>query len=262
MDRGCWFIHLFLLCVWCSLDTSFLIKVNAQNVIIHNLTPLGDVVEGAMVELRCDATGLQAGNVIEWARSVTNTEVLIARNGASQDARYKIDTPASSALYRCEVLTFNVSKDDDGTSYTCRLKISVEMDSDTLAAANINLNVYYFPSDMYPICLPYGPFTVQEGTTQSMNCTSEIGNPPLQMEIWTQDIIYTWMYMITGNTQTRSLELTVSAANNDSSYECKMTSPWYGKIMHHRTHHRGTHNNIIRYKNESAYNNIRCTHIH
>ena len=64
MGRGCWLIHLLLMC---SLDTT-LIAVNAQIVTITKVSPVGDPVEGNVVELRCQASGLMAGYIIEWTR--------------------------------------------------------------------------------------------------------------------------------------------------------------------------------------------------
>ncbi len=65
MGRSCWVIHLLLMC---SLRTK-LIAVNAQSVTISKVTPVGDPVEGNVVELRCQAAGLIVGGIInspEW----------------------------------------------------------------------------------------------------------------------------------------------------------------------------------------------------
>ena len=73
--------------------------------------------------------------------------------------------------------------------YGCRVRDSVGLNSTVLVEAQpLSFTVLYFPSAMYPICIPNGPFTVQEGATVNMSCTTEIGNPPVTMQILTSSV--------------------------------------------------------------------------
>ena len=225
MDRGCWSIHLILLCVWCSLDTSPLIKVNAQIVTLVELNPTGDIIEGDTVQLKCYAYNLSVGYVIEWTRLVLNSDVIISTNGTSFESRYMFNTQRLSTSV-IDVLTIsNISKEDIG-EYTCRVKDSEGINGNIVVQRSLYLKVYYFPSAMYPICFPNGPFTVQEGTTQHMNCTSEIGNPLVHIQIMPcpATAIYPWMYLTIDNEVKGSFNLTVSETDNDNYFECKITS--------------------------------------
>ncbi len=181
----------------CSLDTN-LIAVNALSVTLSKVSPVGDPVEGNVVELRCQAAGLIVGGIIEWKRLVIvqGQLVSIARNGMSVDSRYTLSASlASGAQNKIETLAFNATKEDTGVIYGCRVRESVELNSTVLLEAQtISFEVLYFPSAMYPICFPDGPFTVQEGTTVNINCTTEIGNPDVQMHLLTSSVIYAWTY--------------------------------------------------------------------
>ncbi|XP_071805432.1 uncharacterized protein [Asterias amurensis] len=219
MSRGCWLLHLLL--VWCSLER--LVCVNAQMVTITKASPVGDPVEGNPVELRCQATNLTAGNIIEWTRMETR-EFSIARNGMILDYRYTLSTSTSSgAQNKVEIITFLATKEDTAVVYGCRVRDSVETNSTSVVEAQpLSFTVLYFPSAMYPICIPDGPFTVQEGTTVNMSCTTEIGNPPVQKQILTSSVVYAWDYDRDTKEQIRSLQLSVTGNNDGGSYQCQI----------------------------------------
>ncbi len=86
---------------------------------------------------------------------------------------------------------------------------------------------------MHPICIPDGPFTVQEGTTVNISCNTEIGNPDVQMQILTSSVVYVWDYDLDSKKQMTSFQLSVTAANDGGSYQCEIkpdsqTTPFTG----------------------------------
>ncbi|XP_071805637.1 uncharacterized protein [Asterias amurensis] len=219
MGQGCWLIHLLLMC---SLDTT-LVAVNAQLLTITKVSPVGDPVEGDVVELRCQASGLITGDIIEWTRMEDSQEVAIAQNGMSVDSRFKLHLTSSGAQFRFETLAFNATKQDTAVDFGCQVRNSVGLSSTVWAEAQpLSLTVLYFPSAMYPICIPNGPFTVQEGATVNLSCATEIGNPPVQMQILTSSVVYLWTYCRDTKEQMRSLQLSVTGANDGGSYQCQI----------------------------------------
>ncbi len=221
MSRWRWLLYLLL--VWCSMEHT---GVNALSVTISKVTPVGDPVDGNVVELRCQAAGLMAGYIIEWTRLViVGQTVSIARNGMSVDSRYTLSTLMSGAQNKIETLTFNAAKEDTAVFYGCRVRDSAGLNSTLVVEAqHLYLTVLYFPSAMYPICFPDGPFTAREGMTVNMSCTTELGNPVVQMQILTTRVVYVWTYDRDFNKeQMKSLQLSVTAANAGSSYDCKIT---------------------------------------
>ncbi|XP_071805575.1 uncharacterized protein [Asterias amurensis] len=220
MGRGCWLIHLLLMC---SLDTT-LVAVNAQIVAITKVSPVGDPVEGNVVELQCQASGLMVGYIIEWTRMEDSQEVAIARNGMSLDSRYTLSILVSGAQSKFEILAFTATKEDTAVVYGCRVRNSVGLNSTVVVQARpLSFSVLYFPSATYPFCFPNGPYTVQEGTIVNMSCTTGIGNPQVQMQIVTSSVTYSWTYDRDTKEQMRSLQLSVTGANDGGSYQCKIS---------------------------------------
>ncbi|XP_071805531.1 uncharacterized protein [Asterias amurensis] len=215
MSRGCWLINLLLMC---SLETTHK-AVNAQIVTITRVSPVGDPVEGDVVELRCQATNITAGNIIEWTRM----ETPIARNGISSDSRYRLSTLTSRAQDKVDTLTFDASSEDTAVIYGCRWWYSLDQRISVMVRSQpLSFSVLYFPSAMYPICNHDGPFTVQEGTIVNMSCTTEIGNPPVQMQILTSSVGYVWTFRKDSKDQMRSLQLSATAADDGGAYQCKI----------------------------------------
>ena len=216
MGRGYWLVHLLLMC---TLDT----KLNALIVTIRRVTPAqGDqVLAGNVVELQCRTRGSRYSFYIEWTRFVImeGQEVSIASNGMSLDSRYTL----IRYQMRMEILVFNATKEDTGVTYGCRLRdyiTSIILDE---SHPGIAFTVLYFPSAMYPKCNPDGPVTVQDGTALHMRCTTELGNPPVQMQILTSSVVdYEWTYCKDSKEQMSSLQLNVTAANDGGSYECNI----------------------------------------
>ncbi|XP_071805863.1 uncharacterized protein [Asterias amurensis] len=218
MSRGCWLINLLLMC---SLETTHK-AVNAQIVTITRVSPVGDPVEGDVVKLRCQANWLIEGYNIEWTRMEAQ-EVSIARNGISLDSRYRLSTLTSRAQDKVETLTFDATREDTSVIYGCRGRDSLELSSSVMVQSQpLPFSMLYFPSAMYPICNHDGPFTVQEGTIVNMSCTTEIGNPPVQMQILTSSVGYVWTFRKDSKDQMRSLQLSATAADDGGSYQCKI----------------------------------------
>ncbi|XP_071805428.1 uncharacterized protein [Asterias amurensis] len=217
MSRGCWLLHLLM--VWCSLERD----ANAFGVTITQVSPVGDPIEGNVVELRCQASGLITGYIIEWTRMEDSQEVSIARNGISVDSRFKLCLTSSGAQFRFETLVFNATKQDTAVIYGCRVRDSIGLSSTVLVEAqSLSFTVLYFPSAIYPICIPNGPFTVQEGATVNMSCTTENGNPSVTMQIIASSVVYVWDYDRATEEQKSLLELNVTAADDGGSYQCKI----------------------------------------
>ncbi|XP_071804778.1 uncharacterized protein [Asterias amurensis] len=219
MDRGCWLIHLLLMC---SLDTTP-IAVNAQSVTFLGPSRNDPVIEGNLVELECIASRLMAGYIVEWTRfgSVDCQEQLLARNGMGVDPRYTLVVRLSSARTQIETLIFNATREDTAV-FGCQVRDSSNL-TVVVEAETVTLTVLYFPSAMYPICTPNGPFTVQEGTTVNMSCTAEIGNPPVQMQFITNSTSHASTCNIDSKEQMRSLQLSVTAGHDGGSYQCKIS---------------------------------------
>ncbi len=83
-------MRLILLCMWCSMDSYTVITADAQTLVITKASPMGDVVEGDTVQLRCDSFNLHSKHFIEWTRLVVSSQVTLATNGPSVDPRFNL----------------------------------------------------------------------------------------------------------------------------------------------------------------------------
>ncbi|XP_033642387.1 uncharacterized protein LOC117302524 [Asterias rubens] len=235
MDFTSWFNRsLLVVFILCSLDTTKLFGVDSQSINLMRLSPGGVIVEGVEVKLQCYVDRLAATHVIEWVRVYMDVGVIIARNGTSLDQRYELQTsrpPASTSGISIDenLVIKNISKTD--TSFTCRIDDtgSEMMSNNPLLSSNINLNVHYFPSPMYPICFPNGPFTVQEGTLQHLSCTSEKGNPAVNVELLPtpSTAIYLWMFSDINNEARRFIILTLDETYNGYQFQCIIISDYF-----------------------------------
>ncbi|XP_071805753.1 uncharacterized protein [Asterias amurensis] len=233
MDLTSWFNRsLLVVSILCSLDTTQLFGVDSLSLHLIRLSPGGDIVEGDEVKLQCDVDRLAPSHVIEWVRVYMDVGVIIAWNGTSLDQRYELQTfrpMSTSGISIQEVFIIkNISRTDE--SITCRINdIGSEMMSGNLPSGNINLNVYYFPSPMYPICFPDGPFTVQEGTLQHLSCTTEKGNPTVNMELLPtpSTAILLWMFSDINNKAKGFINLTLDETYNGYQFQCIITSDYF-----------------------------------
>ncbi len=213
-------MRLILLCVWCSMDSYTVITADAQNLTIIKASPTGAVVEGDTEQLRCDAYNLHSRHFIEWTRVIMSSHTALATNGTSVDPRFTLNIMFSSTVSSIEFLVISDVRKEDVSTYSCIVRDSQNTNK-AVISRSIYLTVLYFPSAMYPICIPDGPVTVQEGTTVNMSCTTEIGNPALQMQILTSSTSYVWTSSTVDNEQMMSLSLSANATNQGFLYQLK-----------------------------------------
>ncbi|XP_038074128.1 uncharacterized protein LOC119742160 isoform X2 [Patiria miniata] len=179
--------------------------------------------EGDTVTLACNASGLleSYAYTFDWHRHVMGTTwEPVTTNGIVLNARYFAfiigDPPATTTAI---LIVRNVTRDD--RLFECR----VSQNGNQVSAPYPILTVRYFPSDLYPICAPSGSFTVPEGATLLMNCTTEPGYPLVWVEIIQSTVGVTWSE-ITGDEieLVLSSQLSVSADHQDATFTFNVTS--------------------------------------
>ncbi|XP_033642557.1 uncharacterized protein LOC117302677 [Asterias rubens] len=167
--------------------------------------------------------------IVEWSRHASSetqfNEEIVAPNGQSLN-KYTLNRNVSEthSLFTDEVQTLTFTANRNDTSFfTCRLRLLGVI----IATDSLLLPVLYFPSAIYPICFPNGPLTVQEGATVNMSCTTERGNPPVQVLISsssTNNVIRIPTADLKGEPTRSVIELTLNASDDGSSFECRIVS--------------------------------------
>ena len=142
----------------------------------------------------------------------------------------------SSRVYFMTVT--DVTKKDEG-NYTC--KVSKVPSNDMIVEESISMRMLYFPSETSPTCTPSQSPTLLEGIPTKLNCSSEIGNPPVKIG-WklTGSKTYLSSEQVTvGKTVYSFLTFTPTLADNTAVLLCEIKNPSLPENKGLRTCHVG-----------------------
>ena len=145
--------------------------------------PLETVKEGGILSLHCQVSGKDPKQSMSISRRLVGAE---NEDKIALDKQV-IDSPArrnyflayrklkdGSDVYFLSIT--KVTRSDEG-EYVCALLKAVGWGVEQ--EASVNISVRYFPSG--PVCDPTGPQRVMEGSSMTLNCSSEPGNPPVSI---------------------------------------------------------------------------------
>ncbi|XP_071789727.1 uncharacterized protein [Asterias amurensis] len=130
------------------------------------------VYEGASLKLTCQVENLD-DKVVGWIFRTTR----IRAN--TNTAKYEVTTNGSLST----LTILNLMRVQDAGPYSCGVYLSDEF-SDPEVRETLEILVYYFPGDMYPICI--GPTVITEGESVTFRCESEPGDQPVDLT-WRRD---------------------------------------------------------------------------
>ena len=115
----CRHLLLFVLCVSLQ-EVRALLPGPLMN--ISKIFPPGDpftVRENDLLKVRCDASDLLEGNVMEWSTLAMGSLQTVARNGTSLVPGYEIEVLSSSLASRMEVLTVHGFLRNFSSNFIC-----------------------------------------------------------------------------------------------------------------------------------------------
>ena len=211
----------------CVIAISFIAIVNGLK--LEAVAPLNPVKEGDILSLRCQVWDLDANSEdIKIARhSETNSQVFTYNKhlvgGIDERAFLAVrQLRDGSSVYFLSII--DVQQDDEGT-FTC--KIMNRRHDKVVAESSVVIKTMFFPSESSPTCYPQGQLAVNEGSVNTLNCSSEKGNPPVDIE-WVQtrsdnQLTFTKPKTI-GSTRYSLLTLRPTMQDRDSMYTCRITS--------------------------------------
>ncbi len=118
----------------------------------------------------------------------------------------------------------NIDFEDQG-QYECSVETHTEDEEDYKERAEINIE--YFPSDNNLQCSNEDSLTVHEGDPLTLNCSTDKGNPPVDIQ-WTKigntDETLQANSSQSDSTVFSSLNISTSIQNHDAYYICQYTS--------------------------------------
>ena len=208
-------------------------------------TPVNPAKENAMLALHCQIWDLNDSQTVTIYRVI---------GGQTEDLTYGEDLLASvddrvylarrilsdgSVVYFLSIM--GVNKKDQGQYYCEVLSRQNEGSSRVLsrnAIDDVEVRVYYYPEDTYPMCTTKAPQIIYTGTRIVLNCTSESGFPLVSLS-WKRTRTHkeTKTIQIDNNgTSYAELAVDVTLADQNDIFLCEMKSTAFpehkGKTCH------------------------------
>ena len=145
------------------------------------------VEEGGVLAIHCRVWNLavtEEVTILRKSKDSSTPERLSLRDGLVSGIGDQLflavrQLDDASNVYFLSIM--DVTRQDEG-EYTCYLVSSIGGFTE-IASDSVVVSVFYFPSDLYPLCKGYDNTPVVEGSIMTLNCSSEVANP---------DIAITW----------------------------------------------------------------------
>ena len=193
--------------------------------------------QGSAVTLMCNAgadRNLIGNYLLAWSKNgqlITVGDQLVdpTLNRSNVDPFYQVRLSKLTNIIVSDILFQSVHKLDAGV-YECGLYESDPRNDPSVAVASRSgmLDVFYYPPEPFPLCQPQNVRYHLRPVT--LKCTSEIGNPPVQL-MWSKTIDQKTSTTLFGierrGNDTISSDLTLNAAivgDQNSVFTCMINS--------------------------------------
>lgn len=215
------FVGLLVVCVYCK-------DAIAQTRVVAT-APLATVKEGGILSLHCQIWRQNSKQTVVIAKRIGTEEArltwdkLILEEGQA-GKRYFLayrKLKDSSDVYFLSIT--DVTRQDEG-DYVC---IILQPNTyDVVNEQSVSIGVRYFPSEGFPVCNPTGPQTILEGTSFTLNCSSESGKPPVKIN-WSRtgsesELLQT--QITKENTVYSEVTFNPKLSDQDAMFVCKIES--------------------------------------
>ena len=150
-------------------------------------TPTDSVTEGGILVVQCQIWNIEPNFFeVNIFRVSNGLPVKITTEGEIVRSSERLNMFLSKRTFSDGSLIYfltvvDVSSDDKG-EYMCKV---MDLSKYTYVAEDsINVNIYSYPADMYPLCtsIPNEQITLRVHDTLTLKCTSEIVVPTIQMK--------------------------------------------------------------------------------
>ena len=112
----------------------------------------------------------------------------------------------------------------DAGEYSCRVFNTDDMKE--VASDTVHIDIQYFPEEPYPLCEPMDSIVVYSGSSIVLNCSSEVGSPPVSMQ-WIKtgsDKASDSDQVINNGISYSELHLRPTMLDNEAVFLCQITS--------------------------------------
>ena len=172
--------------LWISFVAFFLRNTLAEPVIVAK-APVNPVQQDGVFSLHCEVRNLRKSHEVTVLRSIDEE---IERLSVDKDILPSVDErmflsfkQVKEGNYVVYFLTITQVRREDEGRYSCR--VTDKATASQVVVAFVDLKVMYFPSDSDPQCSSTSPLEVREGQIITLNCSSEMAFPIVNLE-WSQ----------------------------------------------------------------------------
>ena len=198
---------------------------------VTTTAPVNPVSKSELLSIHCHVRDLNPNHEVSIHRKLTNGKT--ERLSVDEDVPSSVDDRVFLAVRQLDngavvyfLTIIDVTRADEGL-YSCKV-VNTEKTL-KVAESKLNITVHYFPSD--PICSQIKQLEVLEGTTISMNCTSEIGNPSVSIK-WKRGTSGSAApeakQISRGDITFSELKVQLTVTDTNSFFLCEITSKPFG----------------------------------
>ena len=212
--------------LWISFVAFFLKNALAEPMIAAK-APVNPVQQDGVFSLHCEVKNLRKSHEVTVLRSIDGE---IERLSVDKDILPSVDErmflsfkQVKEGNYVVYFLTITQVRREDEGRYSCR--VTDKATATQVVVAFVDLKVMYFPSDSDPQCLSTSPLEVREGQIITLNCSSEMAFPIVNLE-WSQaDTILQPSSVKTENGRVYTIaNVRVSRSHSNAVFLCSVTS--------------------------------------
>ncbi len=197
---------------------------------VHISSKTNPVTVGGILALRCQVRDLQHDYTINIFRILkTKTEQVTygeeILRGTERLNMYMATRTFSDGSRTYFLTMVDVSDHDEG-EYICKVVHVAHLD--ILVEDSIDLEIYSYPANMYPICssIPNKPIAFNVHDTLTVKCTSEMGTPLVDMKWYNmKSATYLPTYdTMEGNLIHSQVTIPIDNSLHGALFQCQITS--------------------------------------
>ena len=188
------------------------------------------VAVGGILAISCEIRNIQEGNTVNFFREFNGITEQISGGKtyypSALSERVFISRRASSDGSTIFFMTVVDITPDDKGKYVCTVYSLKNGKLVETATNSLNIEIFSYPGNRYPKCKSIPNIVrVNEGRQLRFICTSEMKNPPVDLQWSTNNNnIYTAIDDNNGDTISSEITLTAKRSHNGASFVCTMTS--------------------------------------
>ena len=175
----------YILCWFATLAGSIMAETT-----VKSTSPVNPLKQEGILSLHCQVFNLQKGQEVSIFYQGNNQRKRLSLNDnvVDPDEEQRIflavrQLDGGSFVYFLSIITATIS---DAGKYSCTIMDTASEIPTLVASDSDDINVQYFPADIYPMCNPNKQIRVHAGRTVSLNCSSQMGYPSVSL-IWTRE---------------------------------------------------------------------------